>query len=70
VTVTVVPAVALVAGEVVALIPVHGTTASEYWNALKASYEAELLASRAQTEKRYEPWGLPAVFQVKPALLE
>jgi hypothetical protein len=46
------PELALVAGEAVALIPVQGATAIVYWNALKASYDAELLVSRAQTEKR------------------
>jgi hypothetical protein len=65
VTVTLVPTLAVVGGANVTVIPVHcGASASEYWNASKPSYEVELAASRAQTEKRYEPAEMPDVSQM------
>ena len=70
VIVTVAPLAADEAGETFTLMPVHAATVSEYWNALKASYEAPLAASRAHTEKRYEPAALPAVFHVNAGLAE
>ena len=61
VTVTGVPTLAEDPGGGVALIAVHDEMVSGYWKALNASYELELLASRAHTEKRYEPCGQPRV---------
>jgi hypothetical protein len=77
VIVTGVPAVVALGGADEALIPVQGEVVSVYWKALNASYVfggvpplPGLLASRAQTEKRYEPVGLPLVTQVKVLLVE
>ena len=43
---------ALPLGDEVAFIAVQVVVVRSYWNALNASYEAELLASRAQIDNR------------------